>query len=239
MNNKITNPLLKQLISEIANKATEGRMNIGWSALKESNNFVKKEADEKQGGDALDDILGSSGGDKKTDASAQGQKKPQADKASPAAPAAADAAPKDSAPPADASAAGEAGAEDAGSEDPDKAQADAAKKKAELEKAKAEKAQAEEELEQHSYIKLKSAGGTQFMLGKILNHAFKTNTIDALASEMAQKLKITTPDDAGAFEKDMAVYKTIPGMTDLITSIKSVAVDEPKSTDGEESTDQA
>jgi hypothetical protein len=192
-------------------------MNISWGALKESNNFVKKEADEKPKADdsGLPPLDGS---DAPADKPAPA---PKADAKAEKAP-----APKPAEP-------APAPAPEADAEDADKAQADAAKKKAELEKAKAEKAQAEEELEQHSYVKLKSSGGTQFMLGKILDHAFKTNTIDALASEMAQKLKITTPEDAAAFEKDMALYKTIPGMPELIGAIKSVAVSEPKQTEEE------
>ena len=66
------------------------------------------------------------------------------------------------------------------------------------------------------------------MIGKILGQAFKTNTVDALASEMAQKLKITTPTDADLFEKDMALYKSIPGMVELIAAVKDLAVEEPK-----------
>jgi hypothetical protein len=230
MNNKITNPLLKQLISEIAGKATEGRTNLNWKSLNESKNILKKEAEEKKKEDDVDALLGGGGGE--ADAA---QETPQASAEAPAKNAAA--------PAADASAGGGdldaalGGGGDAGAEeDPEKAQADAAKAKAELEKAKAEKAQAEEELEQHSYIKLKSSGGTKYLLGKILGSAFKTNTIDALASEMAQKLKITTPNDAAAFEKDMALYKNIPGMVELIKSIKGVAVEQPKETSDEEPT---
>jgi len=141
MNNKITNPLLKQLISEIASKANEGR--FGYNLVKEAD----------------------------------------------------------------------------------------AKKKAEVEKAKADLKKAEDELEQNAYIKLKSDSGVKYMIGKIIGQSFKTNTIDALASEMAQKLKITTPNDADLFEKDMALYKSIPGMVELIAAIKELAVEEPKSSE--------
>ena len=49
MNSKINNPLLKQLISEIANKAKEGRIStIGWQGLYESKNIIKQEADQKK-----------------------------------------------------------------------------------------------------------------------------------------------------------------------------------------------
>lgn len=201
MNNKITNPLLKQLISEIANKANEGR--FGYNLVKEAD--AKKE-------DPLGDILGGEGG-------AEGEKQ-AAPAAAPKAQPSKDAA---TAPSADAAAGDEAGAED-----PKELEADAAKKKAEVEKAKADLKKAEDELEQNAYIKLKSDSGVKYMIGKILGQAFKTNTVDALASEMAQKLKITTPSDADLFEKDMALYKSIPGMVELIAAVKDLATEEPK-----------
>jgi len=202
MNNKITNPLLKQLISEIANKANEGR--FGYNLVKEAD--AKKE-------DPLGDILGGEGG-------GEGEKQ-AAPSAAPKAQASKDAA---TAPSADAAAA----ADEAGAEDPKELEADAAKKKAEVEKAKADLKKAEDELEQNAYIKLKSDSGVKYMIGKILGQAFKTNTVDALASEMAQKLKITTPSDADLFEKDMALYKSIPGMVELIAAVKDLATEEPK-----------
>lgn len=202
MNNKITNPLLKQLISEIANKANEGR--FGYNLVKEAD--AKKE-------DPLGDILGGEGG-------AEGEKQAAPTAAAPKAQPSKDAA---TAPSADAAAGDEAGAED-----PKELEADAAKKKAEVEKAKADLKKAEDELEQNAYIKLKSDSGVKYMIGKILGQAFKTNTVDALASEMAQKLKITTPSDADLFEKDMALYKSIPGMVELIAAVKDLATEEPK-----------
>lgn len=83
MNNKIDNPFLKQLISEIANKATEGRVSgLSWETLTESNSKkLKKEA-----------------------------AAPAAPAAAPAAPAAAPAAPADN-PDADANSAEEAAAD--------------------------------------------------------------------------------------------------------------------------------
>ncbi len=204
MNNKITNPLLKQLISEIASKANEGR--FGYNLVKEAD--AKKE-------DPLGDILGGEGG-------GEGEKQAvpsAAPSAAPKAQASKDAA---TAPSTDAA------ADEAGAEDPKELEADAAKKKAEVEKAKADLKKAEDELEQNAYIKLKSDSGVKYMIGKIIGQSFKTNTIDALASEMAQKLKITTPNDADLFEKDMALYKSIPGMVELIAAIKELAVEEPK-----------
>jgi hypothetical protein len=201
MNNKITNPLLKQLISEIASKANEGR--FGYNLVKEAD--AKKE-------DPLGDILGGEGG-------AEGEKQAAPTATAPKAQPSKDAAPT---PSADAA---------ADAEDPKELEADAAKKKAEVEKAKADLKKAEDELEQNAYIKLKSDSGVKYMIGKIIGQSFKTNTIDALASEMAQKLKITTPNDADLFEKDMALYKSIPGMVELIAAIKELAVEEPKSSE--------
>lgn len=231
MNNKISNPLLKQLISEIANKANEGRItDISWNVIEEAKKkkkkkSLKKEASAKKEKDPVDALI--SGGDTpeaSNDAApvAPDENKPAADQ-SPVADAPAPETKKD----AGADANKEAPVAD-DSEDADKVKADAAKKKAELEKAKAEKDQAEKELEQQSYVKLKSSGGLQFMLNKIVGNAFKTNTIDSLASEMAQKLKITTPEDAASFEKEMALYKNVPGMVDLLSSIKAIAVEKPE-----------
>ena len=120
-------------------------------------------------------------------------------------------------------------------EDSEEAQADAAEAKAELEKAKAEKDQAEKEIKKHSYIKLGSNSGTQFLLGKILDHAFKTNTIDALAGEMVQKLKIATPDDINAFSEETASYRVIPGFPELLSSMKTMATKQPEETEEEPS----
>lgn len=214
MNNKISNPILKQLISEIAKKANEGRLDVDWNAVKEA---------DKQAEDPTDDLLGGDAeGGEQTPAEAPSGKQPQQ------AAGGEEAAPTD-----DASAEGgdELGADVGGeeAESPEETQADAAKKKAELEKAKADIKQAEDELEKQAYIKLDSKGGARYMIGKILGQAFKTNTIDSLAAEMAQKLKITTKQDAALFEKDMALYKNIPGMIDLISSIKGIAVEEPSS----------
>ena len=119
--------------------------------------------------------------------------------------------------------------EEATPEDSEEAQADAAEAKAELEKAKAEKDRAEKEIKQQSYIKLGSQSGTQYLLGKVLDHAFKTNTIDALAGEMVQKLKIQTPEDMNAFGEDTAAFRVIPGMPELLTAMKPLATKQPDS----------
>lgn len=219
MNNKISNPLLKQIISEIAYNANQGRItNLKWkTSLKEAAGSPK---DKKQ--EPTDDLppLGDEEKNTPNDVAPKDQKP--------------DAAPSEKAP--TEQPAPEAPSQDSQEEDPAKAQADASKKKAELEKAKAEKDQAEEELKKQSYVKLKSSGGLHFMLGKILNHAFRTNTIDALASEMAQKLKITTTDDVASFEEDMALYRNIPGMADLLSAIKTMATKNPEASAEEEQT---
>lgn len=241
MNNKINNPLLKQIISEIANKSKSGRINdLSWEAIYEAKKKRIKEADEKSPAAPKDNAVGDDS--EKGLPPLKGQDAPQgadsAEKGSGNLPPldksqekgqdkAATPAPKPNektGASADKTPAMPAGEESGGDEEAEKAKEDAVKAKAELEKAKAEKDQAEKELKQQSYVKLKSSGGTQFMLTKILGQAFKTNTIDALATEMAQKLKISTQEDAAAFEEDMALYKNILGMTNLISSIKAIAV---------------
>lgn len=230
MNNKITNPLLKQLISEIASKANEGRItNINWGVIEESKKKKIKEADEKKDetpDKAASDLPPSNEKDSKAPAkpeAAPEKDKAPADKPTPEVDASQPEAPAKPEAPAEPKADA-----DTKSDDVENAKKDAAKKQAELEKAKAEEDQAEQELKQHSYVKLKSSGGLQFLLGKLLNTAFKTNTIDALATEMTQKLKITTTEDASSFEEDMALYKNIPGMVDLISTIKTIATEQPK-----------
>ena len=110
-----------------------------------------------------------------------------------------------------------------GSDETEKAQEDALKSKAELEKAKAEKNQAEKDIEKQSYVHLTSPGGVSFLLGKLIDHAFKTNTIDSLAGEMVQKLKIQTPEEFQLFSDEMVPYKNLPGVGDLLISMKSMA----------------
>lgn len=214
MNNKIDNPFLKQLISGISQKANQGRMtDIGWNVLEEAKKkkSLKKEAiGEKKKEEPKADAA-----DEKTDELPALDAAPKAEKSTldTGAEAPEASAPEDNAETPD----------DSGKKDADKAQADAVEAKAELEKAKAEKDQAEKEIKKHSYIKLGSGAGTQFLLGKILDHAFKTNTIDALAGEMVQKLKITTPEDMNAFSEETATYRVIPGMPELLSSMKTMA----------------
>lgn len=257
MNNKISNPFLKQLISEIANNANKGRLDLSWEIIEEAKKKKKvKEADAKKQAPEAGAELPPLGGQDEPQTAAPAAKTPApAPAAAPAAPAAAPAAgagapAPDAGLPDPAAAAPEAGAADAetaekdaapdadaegaaGEDDVDKAKEDATKAKAELEKAKAEKEKAEKEIKKNSYVSLGSAAGTQFLLGKVLNQAFKTNTIDALAGEMVNMLKIETPEDMNNFSEDVVTYMTIPGMPDLISSMKTLATKEPETTEEE------
>lgn len=223
MNSKISNPFLKKLISEIASNANSSRIDLSWEVIEEAKKKKKlrKEAGEQPaaGGD-VDSLLGGANATQ-----------PPAGQAQPAAQNQAGAAPQANAA---AGAAPEGGDEDSA----DKAKEDAAKAKAELEKAKAEQAKAEEEIKDHQYVKLSSSGGTQFLLDKVLDQAFKTNTIDALAGEMVNKLKIETPEDMENFSEDMVTYMTIPGMPDLISSMKTLADKDSKTEEESEETEQ-
>lgn len=289
MSNKITNPFLKQLISGISQKATQGRITgVDWNVIEEAKKnkkvakkTLKKESDEKKPSqqpedryeweddpyhsrqfeksdvswreydmkmnpesyrvkeadekkkpaDDVDSLLGDLGGggdDDQTGGSSAPEKKAGTN-AGAANPKGADGAGEQSPDAADQ----EAGDEDpdaGGEEDSEEAQADAAEAKAELEKAKAEKDQAEKEIKKHSYIKLGSNAGTQFLISKILDHAFKTNTIDALAGEMVQKLKIATPQDISTFSEETASYRVIPGFPELLSSMKTMATKQPEET---------
>ena len=293
MSNKITNPFLKQLISGISQKATQGRITgVDWNVIEEAKKnkkvakkTLKKESDEKKPSqqpedryeweddpyhsrqfeksdvswreydmkmnpesyrvkeadekkkpeDDLDSLLGKGGEETPTggkDEEPTNEPKAKQDGKDAGAGAPPDGGEEDTG--ADAPA-GLGDEEGAGAEDSEEAQADAAEAKAELEKAMAEKDQAEKEIKKHSYIKLGSNSGTQFLLGKILDHAFKTNTIDALAGEMVQKLKITTPEDINAFSEETASYRVIPGFPELLSSMKTMATKQPEETEEEPS----
>lgn len=221
MNNKISNPFLKQLISEISVNANKGRLDLSWQVIEEAKKKKKvREANEKKADDPAPDAGGDLpplGGADETPKN-KPAKEPKKDAAPEAGPK--DASTKDIAP-------------EATPEDADQAKADAAKAKAELEKAKAEKDQAEKEIKKQSYISLGSGSGTQFLLGKVLDQAFKTNTIDALASEMVNTLKIETPEDMDNFSEDVVTYMAIPGMPDLISSMKTLANKTPEKSEEE------
>lgn len=231
MNNKINNPYLKKLISEISNNTSKGRISVDWGIVNEAKKKKVKEADEKkpdeQTADAGGDLPPLGGANEKPKAAGQEKPASGADKA----PFKANSTPKaDAAPKADAEPKPDSGSDAEGA---DKAKEDAAKAKAELEKAKAEKNQAEKEIKKQSYINLGSSSGTQFLLGKVLDHAFKTNTIDALAGEMVNTLKINTPEDLSNFSEDVVTYMNIPGMPELLSSMKTLANKEPEQTEEE------
>jgi hypothetical protein len=228
MNNKITNPHLKKILSEISSNANKNKLSdLSWEAIYEARKKtgVKKEQDEKKkDAPAEEPAADETGGDLPPLGGTD--EKPKDTGAAKPAPAAgakptdkADAAPK---------AGADAGTEDTGEDEAEQAKADAAKAKAELEKAKAEKEEAEKEIEKNQYVTIGSSGGTQFLLSKVLDHAFKSNTIDSLAAEMVDKLKVQTPEDMDAFSEDVVTYMTIPGMPELISSMKTLATKQPE-----------
>ena len=124
-----------------------------------------------------------------------------------------------------------AGDEPAGGDtEPDATEDDVAAEKekgdkvnAELEKAKAETDQAKKELENNSYVKLNTPTGISYLLKKLVDRAVKTNTLDSLASDFSQKLKINEPGDFQTFSDDMIPYKNIPGVAEFLTKVQSLA----------------
>jgi hypothetical protein len=252
------NPFLKQLISNIASKTNEGRITeLTWGTLnearkkkgvKEGNVIKQKSAKPKQDDEAAQDK--SSDDVVPQGAEPEGEQAPKVDPlkggSAPDMPPL-DGQGKDQAPIGGDETGGEKGGEvstpiasEEPSEDSDQAQADAAKAKAELEKAKAEKDQAEKEIKKQSYIHLVSSPGVHFLLAKLVDHAFKTNTIDSLASEMTNKLKIQTPEEYTNFAEEMAPFKSIPGVAELLASMKGMATKQPDVDDtGAESREQS
>jgi hypothetical protein len=231
MNNKITNPHLKKILSEISSNASKNRLSdLSWEAIYEARKKkgVKKEQDEKKN-DPFGDILGGGGDTGGKDENPKNNAAPQQTPAAGAGNQAAAAPEAGGDAGAGAPSGGEeGGGEEGGGDETEQAEADAAEAKAKLAKAQAEKEEAEKELKKNKYVKLSSSGGTQFLLGKIIDHAFKTNTIDALAAEMVDKLKIQTPDDMDEFSEDVVTYMTIPGMPELISSMKTLATKQPE-----------
>lgn len=240
MNKQIDNPFLRQIVTNISEKANAGRMvDINWGVLTESRkkktklvskgieeaNIIKQKSEKPKVDDTPAD-------EKPADDVVPQGAEPEGDQAPKVDPlkggSAPDLPPMDSkgeeAPVSDKE---EAPASEDNPEDADQAQADAAKANAELEKAKAEKDQAEKELKKQSYIHLVSNAGVHFLLAKLVDHAFKTNTIDSLASEMTGKLKIQTPEEYANFAEEMAPYKGIPGVAELLASMKGMASKQP------------
>jgi len=221
--NKINNQYLKQLISEIASKTSEGRItSVSWGLIDEAKRkkILKKEVDEKKKDSAIEEPTKDSTAaevpnEEPKDTQAGAEDKPQLEPKK-------DATTDVNIEPA---------SQEVGAEDADKAKEDAAKAKAELEKAKVEKDQAEKEIKKHAYVKLSSSSGTEYLLGKVLDQAFKTNTIDALAGEMIEKLKIKTPEEMSQFSEDVVSYMTIPGMAQLLSSMKTATSNQPEKTE--------
>jgi type IV secretory pathway VirB10-like protein len=214
MNKPTGNLFLKQLLADISSHANQGRLTVITEGkkhkkiVKEANPVPPKDEEEKPEDDQVTGAQAPNGA---------------APVPAPAAPADADKGAADLGPekvPATSQ-------EKPAGEDAEQAQADAAASKAELEKAKAEKDQAEKEIKKQSYVHLVSPYGVFFLLGKLVDHAFKTNTIDSLAAEMVQKLKITNQEDFSNFSEEMIPYKSIPGVTELLASIKAMAASQP------------
>ena len=203
------NKALQQILQGIGKHANQGRVNLDWKRINENRfRFMEAAPAPEDKEDDLPDLPTEEPTDKEA-APAPKAPAPKADK--PEVTEKPDVAPT------------EDPSMDTDEEDADKAKEDAEKAKAELEKAKSEKDQAEQELEQNAYIKLNSPSGVSFLLGKLIDHAFKTNTMDALAGEFVNKLKITTPEDYSTFSNDMIPFKNIPGMVEFLDSVKSLS----------------
>lgn len=240
MNNKITNPYLKQLISEISNKTSEGRFGVSWGVLSEAKT-VKKEAKPAKKAGGLPELPDEpAGGEGEGDEKQPGQTPPL-----PENPPAKDAkaaglgdvpSTEQSQPPAAPTEAPATDTQEAPSEeDVKQAEKDAVQKKAELEKVKADTDKAEEEILKHSYVKLNTPAGTAYMLSKIVTKAHKMDTIDQLAGEMVDKLKIDTQEKYAVFANDMTRYRKIEGMPELIQSVGDLIGESPKtSPEGEQ-----
>lgn len=208
------NPVLKQMLAEISTKTTSGRLvDVRWKALTEAEDKPldpkSAEDDEKAAKPAAPEASPEKAAADKPDSP---EVKPD-DKKMPELP---EKSPTDDM------------KMDEPAEDAEEVKADAEEAKAELEKAKAEKERAEQEIADQSYVKLGSNPGVQFLLGKVLDHAFKTNTIDSLAGEMVQKLKIQSAEEMANFNEDTAMFKSIPGMAELTNSMQAMVSKEPK-----------
>lgn len=254
MNNKISNPLLKQLISEIANKANQGRVSdLSWDAIYEAKKKKVKEAD-----DAKKPAADAGGANQKG-----GELPPLGGGSAPAAPTAPAAPAAPAAPDSGGGLPPLGGGDDKGGGLPplgggdEKAKGDAAsgekgddgkkadgdddaevvKTKAAAAKNAAEKDQAEKKIKDDSYIKLTSGTGAKFLLSKVLDHARATNTTDTLASDMISSLNIKTPQDLAAFSEEYADYRTMMGFPELIDKMKTMATKKSNISAGETSKD--
>lgn len=120
---------------------------------------------------------------------------------------------------------------DATEDDVDAEKEKGAEVNAELEKAKAETDQAKKELENNAYVKLNTPTGISYLLRKLVDRAVKTNTLDSLASDFTQKLKISEPEDFKTFSDDMIPYKNIPGIAEFLAKVQSLATSKPAGTE--------
>ena len=224
MNNKISNPFLKQLISEISNKTNQGRMtDVVWGSLTEGKKkkTLKKEAAPQPKEEPAPEEAGEETPQNETPPAQENPPAPNANVAGLGDVPSTEEADQTDLPPMDAGPQGDATA-DGGEEEVDKAKEDAVKSKAELEKAKAEKDQAEKEIEQQSHVKLVSKAGVTFLLSKIIGGAVQTNSVDAFAAELVDKLKLETEEDYASFANEMAPFRIIPGIGELLTAVKGL-----------------
>lgn len=190
------NPILQQIIKNISKKSSEGRVDFSWNVINESRKRKIKEAAPKTDDEVDPEEL--------PDLDAEPESQPE------------QSVPEESPVPRD-------GQED-DTVDVEKEKAE--KANAELEKAKAETDKAKQEIDKNAYVKLNTPPGLSFLLRKLIDTATKTNTLDVLASEFSQKLKITTPEDFQTFSDDMIPYKNIPGMVEFLPTIQSITTQE-------------
>jgi hypothetical protein len=240
MSTQKDNPFLKQLIANISSNASTGRVtNIGWQSsgkvsLREGNmapkkpkqdNEITKQADEMPADDVGPVGAANPKGNPDLGASADAEAElPPSKDGEPGPVDSETGAEDDLGADLGADLDGDSGADDeSDEEDVDQANAEKVKAQAELEKAKAEKDQAEKDIKKNSHVNLISNPGVHFLLGKIVDHAYKTNTIDSLASEMTGKLKIQTPEDFANFSEEIGPFRGIPGVAELLSSMKGMA----------------
>ena len=235
MSKPIGNLFLKQILADISRHANEGRLTVITEGKKhkkivrEANPVPRKNDEEEPEDDQTTGAKGPNGvAPVPAPAAPANADKGAADLGPEKAPATPQVKPSSEQPASEEEPVAPAAEEPSG-EDTDQAQADAAASKAELEKAKAEKDQAEKEIKKQSYVHLVSPSGVFFLLSKLSDHAFKTNTIDSLASEMVQKLKISNQEDFSNFSEEMIPYKAIPGVAELLASIRGMAASQPNS----------
>ena len=87
--------------------------------------------------------------------------------------------------------------------------------------AKSETDQAEQEIDQPSFVKLNSDTGVKFLLGTILEPAVETNTIDSIAQDFIDKLKINTNEDFQKFKDETIQFRPVSGFNQLLSSMEN------------------